>query len=84
MEEVLTKWDATLLTGSPNHIVISDNTIINCNNAGVAAEGIGIIQNNLILNNHDGIDIEGQNTVINNTIETTISEYNKSAIFCQV
>ena len=59
----------SFLTAFTNHIVISDNTIINCNNAGVAAEGIGIIQNNLILNNHDGIDIEGQNTVINNTIE---------------
>jgi parallel beta-helix repeat protein len=37
--------------------------------AGIATEGFGIIENNLITNNHDGIDIEGPNTVINNTIE---------------
>jgi parallel beta-helix repeat protein len=59
----------SFLTAFTNHIVVSDNTINNCNNAGVAAEGIGIIQNNLISSNHDGIDIEGSNTVLNNTIE---------------
>ena len=59
----------SFLTAFTNNIIISGNTISNCGNSGIAAEGIGVIENNLITNNHDGIDIEGQNTVTNNTID---------------
>jgi parallel beta-helix repeat protein len=59
----------SFLTAFTNNIIISGNTISNCSNSGIAAEGIGVIENNLISNNHDGIDIEGQNTITNNTIE---------------
>jgi hypothetical protein len=59
----------SFLTLSANNITISGNTISGCSAQGIAAEGFGVIENNLITNNHDGIDIEGPNTVINNTIE---------------
>jgi hypothetical protein len=59
----------SFLTAYSNSIIVSGNTITDCNKAGIAAEGVGLIENNLIKNNQDGIDIEGLNTVINNTIE---------------
>lgn len=65
----LTATITGLNTYSGNTITVSGNTITDCSNAGIATEGIGLIENNLITNNQDGIDIEGPNTVINNTIE---------------
>jgi parallel beta-helix repeat protein len=65
----LTDTVTGLTTYSGNAVTVSGNTITGCNNAGIGAEGIGVIENNLITNNQDGIDIEGPNTVLNNTIE---------------
>ncbi len=59
----------SFLTLPANNITISGNTISGCGVQGIAAEGFGVIENNLITNNHDGINIEGPNRVINNTIE---------------
>jgi hypothetical protein len=52
-----------------DNITVSGNTISGCNVAGIAAEGVGVIENNFITENHDGIDIEGFVILRNNTIE---------------
>lgn len=65
----LTDTITGLNTYSGNTITIFGNTITGCNKAGIGAEGVGLIENNLIMNNQNGIEIQGPNTVDNNTIE---------------